>query len=135
MAVIGAILGKQLGAFGRKPEIPKLPAIDPNQIQQAAISGNANMLPQLDGIAGSINQFNSQQQMGMVAKALELLAPGQLAEVEGITASKLRGEVPADVAAQVRRRGAARALGGGFAGSGLDMSLSLCDLGLGSLDI
>src|SRR5688572_11087390 len=117
MAVIGAILGKQLGAFGRKPEIPKLPAIDPNQIQQAAISGNANMLPQLEGIAGSINQFNSQQQLGMLAKALEFLAPGQLAQVQGINASKLRGEVPTDVAAQVRRTAAARAMAGGYAGS------------------
>lgn len=136
MAVAGALIGGAIGAFGRKPKIPELPGIDPTQVQAATIAANKDQLPQLQQLGSTINEFNTAQQLGMLSKALEFVAPGQLAKAQGIVNSQLGGEIPADVAAQVQRRSAAQALLGGYGGgSGIGRNLTARDLGLTSLQI
>lgn len=136
MAIAGALIGKAIGAFGRKPDIPALPAIDPNMVQAETIAQNKQQLPQLEEIGKQVNQFNLQQQLGMLQQALNFVAPGQLQQVQGNTAAMLRGEIPADVAAQVQRRSAAQAAAGGYgAASGIGQNLSARDFGLTSLNL
>lgn len=136
MAVAGALIGSAIGAFGRKPEIPQLPGINPSQVQAETISANRDALPSLEALGKQVNEFNLQQQLGMLSKALEFVAPGQLAKAQGIVSSQLGGEIPDDVAAQVQRRSAAQALLGGYGGgSGLGRNLTARDLGLTSMGI
>ena len=136
MAVAGALIGNAIGAFGKKPEIPVLPGINPNNVQAETIASNAQNLPGLQQMAGEINAFNVKQNLGQLSQALEFIAPGQLAQAQGLVSSQLRGEVPADVAAQLQRRSAAQSLLGGFGGnSGLGRNLSARDFGLTSMGI
>lgn len=136
MAVAGSLIGGAIGAFGRKPEIPQLPGIDPSRIQAETISANRDSLPGLETIANQVNSFNTQQNLGMLSKALEFLAPGQLKQVQDLNASRLRGEVPADVAAAVQRRSSAQAILGGYGGgSGIGRNLSARDFGRTSMEI
>lgn len=136
MAVAGALISNAIGAFGKKPEIPVLPGIDPNAIQAQTIAANSQNLPGLKQQAEEINAFNIKQNLGQLSQALEFIAPGQLAQAQGLVSSQLRGEVPADVAAQLQRRSAAQSLLGGFGGnSGLGRNLSARDFGLTSMSI
>lgn len=136
MAVAGALIGDALGSFGRKPDIPQLPAIDPSRVQAETIAANKDQLPQLEAIGKQVNQFNLDQQLGMLSQALNFVAPGQLQQAQGIVSSQLRGEVPADVQLQLQRRSAAQALLGGFGGgSGIGRNLTARDFGLTSLGI
>jgi hypothetical protein len=135
VAVAGALIGGALGSYGRKPEIPTLPAIDPTQVQQATIAGNRDALPGAQSLASSVNAFNLDQAIAATRKALEFAAPGALGQAQGIVSSQLRGELPADVQASVLRSGAGRALAGGTMGSGFSRNLTLRDLGLTSLGI
>lgn len=136
MAVAGALISEALGAFGRKPEIPKLPAIDPAQVQAATIAGNKGALPELEAIGAQVNSFNLAQQLGMLGKALDFLAPGQLQQVQANNASLLRGEVPKDVQAQLQRQAVAGAYGRGYGGgSGIAQNDYLRSLGLTSLQL
>lgn len=123
-----------MGAFGRKPTIPDLPAVNPTAIQQQAIADNASALPAAQQLGSQINDYNVKEQLGMLSKALEFVAPGQLKQAQGIVSSQLRGEVAPDVAQAVQRRAAAQSLLGGFGGgSGLGRNLSLRDFGLTSM--
>lgn len=136
MAVAGALIGGAIGAFGKKPEIPKLTAVNPTAIQSQTIAENAQSLPAAQQLGSQINNFNIQEQLGMLSKALEFVAPGQLQKAQGIVSSQLNGEVPKDVMAQVQRRAAAQSLLGGFGGgSGIGRNLGLRDFGLTSLGI
>jgi|SRR6186713_593814 len=136
MSMFGALIGQAMGAFGEKPEIPQLPAIDPNAIQAQTIAANAQNIPGLKQQAEEINAFNIKQNLGQLSQALEFIAPGQLAQAQGLVSSQLRGEVPADVAAQLQRRSTAQSLLGGFGGnSGIGRNLSARDFGLTSMGI
>lgn len=135
MAIAGALIGRAIGAFGKKPKIPEMPRIDPNQIQREALAGNEANMAQAQRIGASVNEFNQSQQLGMLSKALEFAAPGQLQKVQDITASQLRGEVPMDVQQSVMRSSAGQSFGRGIAGSQMASGLGLRSLGLTSLGI
>jgi hypothetical protein len=135
VAIAGALIGSALGSYGRKPEIPKLPALDPSQIQQATIAGNSDALPGAQKLASSVNAFNLDEAIAATRKALEFAAPGALGQAQGIVSSQLRGELPADLQANVLRSGAGRALASGTLGSTFSRNLTLRDLGLNSLGI
>lgn len=136
MAIAGALIGGAIGAFGRKPEIPKLTPVNPTAVQSQTLADNAATLPAAQQLGTQINSYNVKEQLGMLSKALEFVAPGQLQKAQGIVNSQLNGEVPADVAAAVQRRAAAQSLLGGFGGgSGIGRNLSLRDFGLTSLGV
>lgn len=135
MAIAGALIGNAIGGFGRKPVIPALPNLNPSQIQQEAISGNADTLPSLKALGSSVNEYNQSEQLKAIQKALDFAAgPGALTKAQGIVNSQLSGEVPADVQALIQRQSAARGMAGGYgAGSGLSQNNFLRNLGLTSL--
>jgi len=117
---------------GAKPVVPTLPPLDLGTEAGKAIAANQKNLPGAEKLVGAANQFSIDQ----ITKMLESVVPGYSKMVGSATAniaSELKGEIPTDVAGQVQNSAAARALGGGFAGSGMHGDLVARDLGLTSL--
>lgn len=117
MAIAGALIGGAIGAYGRKPEIPVLPGIDPTQIQQAAISANIDALPGAQRLASQVNQFNTDQALANTRRALEFFAPGALGQVQNIVSNQLAGNLSPELQSSVMRSSAGRAFGTGIQGS------------------
>lgn len=123
-----------MGAFGKKPVIPELPTLDTSKVQREAVAGNIAALPGLETLATSVNTFAHSE----IARMLETALPGfgkGLASATSTANALTRGEIPEDVSAQVQNRSAARALGGGFGGTGMARALTARDLGLTSLSL
>lgn len=129
MAIAGALIGGALGAFGRKPNIPGLPNIDPAAIQQQTIAGNAAALPGAEALAGNANEFSLDQ----LAKALNFYSPGSFGKLSSTIASQLSGQLdPEDTQALIRSSTAAGyGKGFNFGQGGIGRNLVLRDLGLG----
>lgn len=107
---------------------------DLNGILRDAAGASSAALPAAGKLGRQVNNFNQ----GELNRLLGAALPGvknmvQLASNN--TLSMLRGEIPADVAAQVRRRSAQGAIQGGFAGSESSDALTARDLGLTSANI
>jgi hypothetical protein len=119
-----------------KVDVPDLPAIDPQQIQATTIANNTAAVPGLERLGAQINDFNSKQQLSILMRAWEAMAPGQLQQAQGISASQLRGEVPTDVQAQIQRQSVAGAYGRGYGpGSTIGQNDYLRNFGLTSMGI
>jgi hypothetical protein len=135
MAVLGTAIGYGIfgkDAFGRKPNVPDLPKIDPSQVQQQTVAGNQSALPSLQKLGSGVNTFNLNETMSMFRKAADFLSPGSFEKVQNIIGGQLRGEVNQDVQDQITRMGAARGFASGTAGSGFSRFATLRDLGLTS---
>ena len=120
--------------FGSKPVVPTLPQLNLGQEQLSAIANNAGVLSSAESFASSANQFN----LAHVQAMLNSVIPGYNGMVAANSkniASQLSGTVPKDVAAQLQTSDAARALAGGYGGSGAMTALEQRDLGLTSLDL
>ena len=102
--------------------------------QGKAISANIANLPSAQQLASSVNKFNSDE----ILKMLRAAIPGydnMVGKASGVIQSQLSGEVPQDVQNLIQSKAAARAVGGGYGGSGLHGNLGLRDLGLTSLQM
>lgn len=122
------------GLLEGKPTIPAFNQIDLGTSQQKAIKNNISALPGAEELATQTDQFGLDQ----VEKMLSQTIPGYdaiKAGVSGDIASMVSGEIPKDVSSAVESSDAARAIGGGFAGSGTARNLVARDLGLTSLDL
>lgn len=128
---LGALIGWGLGAYGEKPTVPQLAKIDPNQVQQQTVAGNLASFKDIAGLAAGVNTFNQDQLEALIDRAL----PGARQQIQSNIGSQLRGEIPADVAANVRNLTAARAQAGGYSGSGMSGNLTARELGLTSLNL
>lgn len=120
--------------FGSKPVVPNLPTVSLAGEQQASIAANQAALPGAEALASSTNAFNQQQ----LTQMLNTMIPGfsnQSAQLSKNTSAMLSGEIPADVSEAISQSGAARSLGGGYAGSGMGRDLVARDLGLTSLNL
>jgi hypothetical protein len=129
--VLGAGLGI-LGAFigsGKKVQVPEWKGIDLDKTQRETVAGNAAVLPEAQKLAADITSGNLES----YSKLLDLALPGMRQQVNSITDSLLRGELPQDVQSSILRSGAARSLGMGVGGSGFGRNLTLRDLGLTSM--
>ena len=130
---LGSLFGGLFG--GKKPKVPELKPIDFANEQQQAIQQNiASLQP-----ATELAQKTTAAEQSQLETQLRRAIPGydQLIAQAGKTiGSRLRGEVDQDVASQLQRSSAGRALGGGFgAGSGMGRALSARDFGLTSMQI
>lgn len=130
----GKFMGFLSSIFGSTPHVPKYTPVSPQGAQATAIAGNAAALPAAQGVASSATAFNQNQ----ISAMLEKYAPGFGAESAAIgknTTSELNGEIPTDVSDAIQKSSAARALTGGFGGSGLSGNMLAKNLGLTSLDL
>ena len=133
LSAVGTILG---GLFGpKKVKVPELKPIDFAGEQKQAIQQNiASLEP-----ATELAQKTTSAEQNILEQQLRRAIPGYdqiIAQAGKTIGSRLRGEVDQDVASQLQRSSAGRALGGGFgAGSGMGRALSARDFGLTSMQI
>jgi hypothetical protein len=131
MAVIGALLKKAIGGYGKKPKVPDYTPVDPTAEQASAIAGNLANLPEAQKLAEKSNLFN----IGQLQKMLRSIMPGYdgiQAKQGQLVQDQLSGNIPKDVQDAVQRSAAAQALGGGYAGSGAHRNLVARDFGMTS---
>ena len=133
MSSAGGILGGLFGA--KKVKVPELKPIDFAGEQKQAIQQNiASLEP-----ATELAQKTTSAEQNILEQQLRRAIPGYdqiIAQAGKTIGSRLRGEVDQDVASQLQRSSAGRALGGGFgAGSGMGLALSARDFGLTSMQI
>ena len=133
MSSVGGILGGLFGA--KKVKVPELKPIDFAGEQRQAIQQNIASLEPATELATK----TTAAEQGVLEAQLRRAIPGydQLIQQAGKNiGSALRGEVSQDVASQLQRSSAGRALSGGFgAGSGVGRNLSARDFGLTSMQI
>ena len=133
LSAAGTILGGLFGA--KKVKVPELKAIDFAKEQQSAIGQNIAALQPATELA----QKTTAAEQNILEQQLRRAIPGYdqiIAQAGKTIGSRLRGEVDQDVASQLQRSSAGRALGGGFgAGSGMGLALSARDFGLTSMQI
>lgn len=130
---MGNVAGDILGGV-TKPKVPDWTDINLSDQQAKAISSNQAALPGAEALVSSANQFSQDQ----INKMLEQAIPGYSNIVGSASAdieSMLKGQIPTDVSDAVQSNAAARALGGGYSGSGAARNLVARDLGLTSLDL
>lgn len=105
--------------FGTKPGVAEYTPTDLGTEAGRAVESNIKNLPQIKAL-------------------LEKLLPGygeMVATGAKSTMSLLKGEIPADVQAAIRRSSAFRSLQGGYGGSGMSKAVTARDLGRTSLDL
>jgi hypothetical protein len=133
LSSVGGILGGLFGA--KKVKVPELKPIDFAGEQRQAIQQNIASLEPATELATK----TTAAEQGILEAQLRRAIPGydQLIQQAGKNiGSALRGEVSQDVASQLQRSSAGRALSGGFgAGSGVGRNLSARDFGLTSMQI
>ena len=117
-----------------KPTVPALEKLNLGTEAGKAISANQANLPAAEKLAGQANLFSQQQITDMLNRSI----PGYSAMTGTASkniASELKGEIPQDVQDAIQNSSAAKALGGGFGGSGMHGNLVARDLGLTSLSL
>jgi hypothetical protein len=120
--------------FGSTPKVPKYNPVDIGQSQKTSIGENVTALPAAQSLATAATSFNQ----GQISSMLEKFSPGFAANTSQIgknVSAELKGQIPTDVSEAVQSNAAARALTGGFGGSGMSGNLLAKDLGLTSLDM
>ena len=131
----GALTGLGAGAlFGTKPNVPPWEGVSLDQSQNQATAANEAALPGLEKLASGVNAFNQEE----LTTLFNSIMPGwsnMVSQSGKNISSELKGEIPTDVAQALQSSDAAKALTGGFGGSGLSGNLTARDLGLTSLNM
>lgn len=129
--MLGSLLAPLLQSA---PDVPEAPQVDAQASQRTAIQGNLDTAPMVQNYADLWNTFNQ----GQWDKSLENSLPGFKEWGAGLVkqyAALARGEIPSDISDLTQNSDAARAIGGGYAGSGMHRNLVARDLGLTSLSV
>lgn len=132
--VLGAVVGKALGSYDKKAKVPELPKVDLSQEQKLAISDNQAALPGAEKLASSVNAFNSAELNKLMSQAFPFFNQ-MLGKASANANSLLAGELPADVSRSVSQSAAAKALAGGYGGTGMGRALEARDIGRTSLSL
>lgn len=136
MGILGtgiAIAGAALGS-GDKPVVPPYPTINLDALQTDTIKANLAALPEAEKLASATNTYNAEQLQKMWQNILPQYNQ-MLSMASGNIMDQLKGNIPMDVSAAVKRSSAGRALAGGYGEGGMKENLTARDLGLTSLDI
>lgn len=115
-------------------QLSELPGVDVSQATADALAGRKANFQDAAGIARQQNEFDQQE----MERLLESSIPGYKSMQASRAAnaqSFLNGDLPPAVRSQIYRRGAAKAIGGGYGGSEAHDNLVARDLGLSSLDL
>lgn len=116
------------------PDVPPAPHVNLDVQQTKSILANQRDLPAIENLASGVNAFNSEQLQKMLEGAIPMYS-SLVSGVSGNIESMLKGELPQDVKDQIQNSAAARALSGGYSGSGMANALTARDLGLNSLSL
>jgi len=130
MAIAGSLIGKAIGAFGKKPKVPTLAAISPDATQKATVGGNIANFADIARLATEVNTFSQEQLESLIDRVL----PTARQQIEKNISSQLRGEIPDDVRRAIAQGNSERFVGA-FSGSDFVRSNEAKQLGLTSLGI
>lgn len=111
--------GGDRAVFGSRPDVATFTPTDLGAESKKAAQVNTQNLPEIQSL-------------------LERILPGwkdMVGQGSKNAQSMLRGEIPEDVAAQLRRNSAYQSFRGGYGGSGMSKALTARDFGLTSLDL
>jgi len=114
--------------------VPDLPTLSLTTEQQKALAANLQAIPAAERIGAKVDLFNQQQ----VDQMLEHVIPNYKSLTQTISQQAqqmAQGQIPTDVQNVVQQSDAAKAIGGGTAGSGFGRNLVARDFGLTSLGI
>lgn len=117
--------------FGKAPKTPEFNTVDPLESQRKAIAGNLAAFDDISKVAGLFNQLNFQEQ-GKMLGATDPFANEIAAQTSKNRLDWSKGIMSSDMADEVQRNSAARAVGGGFGGTGAHNSLLARNYGLTS---
>jgi hypothetical protein len=127
-------MGILSGILRGKPNLPGFNPINVQEEQQKAIAGNQAALPGIENLVGGINKFNMDQITQMLNQTLPGFQ-GMQAQAGSTISQEMAGQIPQADQNVVQDSAAAKALGGGYGGSGAHGALVARDLGLTSLAI
>jgi hypothetical protein len=133
LGLVGGLAGSLIGN-GKRARLPDFIPVDQSYEQSGAIKGN---LLNFDS-ANQLANISTQADQSRLDQLIEQTIPGYrdiVSKISKLVSSGLSGEIPSDVAANIRRHSAERAISGGFSGSGFKENLTARDLGLTSYDI
>lgn len=128
-SIAGGLIGDAMGAYGRKPKIPKLAEIDPTQVGLDTIAGNTSMLGSATALADQTNLASAAN----LKNLFKFIMPGAFEQATSNATSLLKGELPRDVQEAIQRVAAARGLQSGTFGSDFSKFGELRSLGISSL--
>lgn len=134
------LIGAGIGASSANKRAKKLeaiantPGVDLGGVYGETTKAGIGGLPGATEFASGLNKSALDDLTGILDTAIPGYSDMQASRA-GAVGSLLKGEIPQDVSDAVFRRGAARSLGGGYAGSEFGRNLVARDLGLTSLDI
>lgn len=115
--------------FGKRPKVPTLASLE--EAQGKAVKQNVASFADIAKLATQVDSFNQQQLEDLADRTL----PGGRQKIQDIITSRLAGEIPEDVARQIRQFGAERGVAGGYGGTQFGTNLTARDLGLTSLQV
>jgi hypothetical protein len=116
--------------FGSKPKVPALEELSLSEEQLKAIEANLAAEPEARRLS-DLTADQIESLMRRTTPNFDSLTTGISGTIEDFS----RGRIPKDVSELVMRSDAAKALAGGFAGTGMHAALTARDLGLTSLDL
>lgn len=126
-----SFLDKILGPiFGTKPSVPEIQQLELSDEQIKAIQANIAAAPE----AARLADMTADQIEDLIRRTtpnFDTLTRGISSSIEDFT----KGRIPKDVSETVMRSDAAKALAGGYGGTGMHSALVARDLGLTSLDL
>lgn len=117
--------------FGSKPTVPDLPALDLEKEQQKAVQANIDISPKATELAG----ITTDQISKMLSSFLGTDSSAFLKSVTSRIQDQIAGNIPKDVQQSIQNNAAAKAIGGGFGGSGMHSDLVARDFGTTSLNL
>lgn len=124
----------QLISPTKYPKVPAAPYVNPQGAQQTAIAGNLEALPGLEQTGRQVDAYNLAERTNSLNQAIPGFS-GLLSKGNANMSDWLSGNIGSDVASQVARLDAGKAIAGGYGGSPAQASLTARDLGLTSLGL
>jgi hypothetical protein len=118
--------------FDKGPKTPEFITVDPLETQRKAIAGNLEAFPDIAKLAGLFNQFNFTE-LNNRLDSTDLFRSEIAAQTSKNRLDWSKGIMSEDMADEVQRNAASRAVGGGYGGTGAHNSLLARNYGLTSL--
>ena len=131
---LAAGLGGALLSSGKRVKVPKYSPIDVTAEQGRAIGGNIANFGEANRLAEMTNNANQDSLDARLRRAIPNY-DRLVKKSSDLISSGLDGEIPADVADQIKRNTAEKSLAGGYGSSGMARNLTARDLGVTSYDI
>lgn len=140
IGAIGSIAGSVIGDVansskgGGQTNLSGVTLASPETAGLGAFLAQQQQWPALTDFTNTINQQATAGYTGLI-NTLYPGATSQLGQISSLAGGYLKGQIPADVQAQIQRATAQQAMSGGYAGTGQAANLTARDIGMTSVDL